>query len=109
MQTAFVLAIITGFCITSLLCAILLTMCTDPGRVPQNKEFDAPDNEELAEILKKFNKGKSDVNSDDSIDTTDMTIAEPLLNKSIERDQKYPLNSSHIDMGIILSKQGPLY
>jgi hypothetical protein len=39
----------------------------------------------------------------------DMTIAEPLLNRSIERDQKYPLNSSHIDMGLILSKQGPLY
>lgn len=39
----------------------------------------------------------------------DRTIAEPLLNKSIERDQKYPLNSSHIDMGLILSKQGPLY
>ena len=46
------------------------------------------------------------MNSEDSIDTMDRTIAEPLLNKSIERDQKYPLNSSHIDMGLILSKQG---
>lgn len=41
-------------------------MCTDPGRVPMDKEFDAPDNEELARILKEFetaNAGK-DVNSD---------------------------------------------
>ena len=51
MQTAFVLAIIFGFCILSLVTAILLTMCTDPGRVPQDKEFDAPDNQELADIL----------------------------------------------------------
>ena len=49
------------------------------------------------------------MNSEDSIDTMDRTIAEPLLNKSIERDQKYPLNSSHIDMGLILSKQVQLY
>jgi hypothetical protein len=28
-------------------------MCTDPGRVPMDKEFDAPDNTELAEILRK--------------------------------------------------------
>ena len=79
-------------------------MCTDPGRVPQDKEFDAPDNQELAKILKEFKENRTDVNSEDSIDTMDMTIAEPLLNKSIERDQKYPLNSSHIDMGLILSR-----
>lgn len=109
METAFILAIIFGFCVLSLLTAILLTMCTDPGSVPQDKEFDAPDNQELAAILKQFAKDKYDVNSDESIDTHDMTIAEPLMNKSIERDQKYPLNSSHIDMGLILSKQGPLY
>ena len=48
MKTAFVLAIIFGFCVLSLLVAILLSMCTDPGRVPMDKEFDAPDNQELA-------------------------------------------------------------
>ena len=52
MNTAFILAIVFGFSVLSLLGAILLTMCTDPGRVPQDKEFDAPDNQELAEILK---------------------------------------------------------
>ena len=53
MQTAFILAIFFGFCVLSLTAAIFLSMCTDPGRVPMDKEFDAPDNEELAEILKK--------------------------------------------------------
>lgn len=104
---AFVLMIIFAFCNLSLLLAIFLTMFTDPGRVPQDKEFDAPDNDEVASILKKFARG--DVCSEDSIETTDDTVTEPLMNKSLERDQKYPLNCSHIDMGLILSKQGPLY
>ena len=96
-----------AFCILSLLLAILMTMCTDPGSVPQDREFDAPSNEEVHEIVKKFSKGE--VNSEDSIETIEGSVSEQLINKSLERDQKYPLNSTHIDMGLILSKQGPLY
>lgn len=108
-QAAIIYAAIFAFCAISLITAMLMTMFTDPGRIPSDMELDAPQNEEVERILRDFRNEQQNGSMDDSTDQGEPVKAETLMNRSIERFNKYPEDSIHFDFGILLSKQGPMY
>ena len=67
-QTAIILGSIFGFSALSLLAAMLMTMYTDPGSIPTDMELDAPQNEEVEQILREFRIEQQNASMDDSTD-----------------------------------------
>jgi hypothetical protein len=66
-------------------------MCTDPGRVPQDKEFDMVDLDEMKEVLKAHRaKGKEIESQEDTIPSVNAEQPISLTNREIEKNCRVP-------------------
>jgi hypothetical protein len=92
-----ILLIIVAFCVVNLLAALLLTICTSPGGIPQDTEWDMPDDQYLPDPA---------VVSDSSFATT---VQSNFENQEIVEDMLDPREQNHFDYRFIRSKAGPLY
>lgn len=78
-------------------------MNTDPGQVPQDREYDLPDTMVDKEVTLRGGSGNSS-------DTTSFGMEhERLLNDDIIQDMMYPSEPVDFDFGFLASRQGQLY
>lgn len=96
-----VILIVFVFLVVQLFLAILMTMFTDPGRVPQDREYDLPDS-----MLDNQLCGNCPGNETTTLGPAE---CEKLLNEDILQDMMYPSEPIDFDFGFLGSKQGQPY
>lgn len=83
--------------------ALILTICTDPGRVPQDHEYDLPEPNSEKDRL------NTSMRSSRTSHVPAGALLDDLTNEEIDEDLKYKVDPTHFDFAFIKSKQGPLY
>jgi hypothetical protein len=83
-----------AYFVIMLFISIVLSIKTDPGRIPEDREWDLPEN--IEELIK-------------NMEQTTQDKQEQFTNAEMIEDSREPTETMHFDYRYIKSKAGPLY